>query len=201
MNKQEFLEQLRSRLSGVPAGDVDERLDFYSEMIDDSIEEGLSEEEAVSQVGTVNDVARQIIGEIPLSKIVKENVKPKRRLRAWEIVLLVLGSPVWVSLLIAAVSVVLSLYISLWAVIISFWAVFLALAVSAVYSVISGVVCLVMGYGFVGLAMFGAALCCAGLAIFAFFGCKAASKGTVKLTKFIALKIKSLFIRKGENNE
>ena len=66
MNKQEFLEQLRSRLSGVPAGDVDERLDFYSEMIDDSIEEGLSEEEAVSQVGTVNDVARQIIGEIPL---------------------------------------------------------------------------------------------------------------------------------------
>ena len=106
MNKQEFLEQLKGRLSGLPAADVDERLDFYSEMIDDSIEEGLSEEEAVSQVGTVNDVARQIIGEIPLSKIVKENVKPKRRLRAWEIVLLVLGSPGWVSLLIAAVSVV-----------------------------------------------------------------------------------------------
>ena len=52
-----------------------------------------------------------------------------------------------------------------------------------------------------GLAMFGAALCCEGLAIFAFFGCKAASKGTVRLTKFIALKTKSLFIRKGENNE
>ena len=151
MNKQEFLEQLKGRLAGLPAADVEERLEFYSEMIDDSIEEGLSEEEAVSQVGTVNDVARQIIGEIPLSKIVKENVKPRRKLRAWEIVLLVLGSPVWVSLLIAAVCIILSLYISLWAVIISFWAVFLALAVSAVYSVISGVVCLVMGYGYTAL--------------------------------------------------
>ena len=33
----------------------------------------------------------------------KEIMKLKRHLRAWEVVLLVLGSPIWLSLLIAAV--------------------------------------------------------------------------------------------------
>ena len=42
MTKNEFLEQLRRGLSGLPMEDIDERLNFYSEMIDDRIEEGLS---------------------------------------------------------------------------------------------------------------------------------------------------------------
>lgn len=201
MNKQEFLEQLRIRLEGFPQSEVEERLSFYSEMIDDRVEDGLPEEEAVSQVGTVDEVADQIVAEIPLSKLVKEKVKPKRKLRAWEIVLIVLGSPIWASLLIAAICIALSVYISLWSIIISLWSVVLALAVSAVYGLISGVVCFVMGYGYAGLAILGAALFCAGLAIFAFFGCKAASKGIIKLTKKLASGIKSLFKRKGESND
>ncbi len=43
MNKQAFLTQLRKGLSGLPQEDIEERLAFYSEMIDDRIEEGLSE--------------------------------------------------------------------------------------------------------------------------------------------------------------
>ena len=34
MNKQEFLMKLRKALSGLPKDDIDERLTFYSEMID-----------------------------------------------------------------------------------------------------------------------------------------------------------------------
>ena len=48
MGKQEFLAQLRKGLQGLPQEDIEERLTFYSEMIDDRMEEGLSEEEAVS---------------------------------------------------------------------------------------------------------------------------------------------------------
>ena len=47
MNKQEFLDELRKGLCGLPENDVDERLDFYSEMIDDLTEDCLSQEEAV----------------------------------------------------------------------------------------------------------------------------------------------------------
>ena len=43
MKKLEFILALRNRLSCLPQDEVDERLAFYSEMIDDSMEEGLSE--------------------------------------------------------------------------------------------------------------------------------------------------------------
>ena len=46
MSKQEFLEQLRRGRSGLPREDIEERLTFYSEMLEDRMEEGLSEEEA-----------------------------------------------------------------------------------------------------------------------------------------------------------
>ena len=52
MTKREFLAQLRKGLSGLPQDDIEERLTFYGEMIEDRKEEGLSEEEAVSAVGS-----------------------------------------------------------------------------------------------------------------------------------------------------
>ena len=99
MNKQEFLTQLSKGLSGLPQEDREERISFYSEMIDDRIEDGLSEEEAVAAIGSVDDIARTILAETP---VVPQPAKQRRRLRWWEITLLVLGSPLWVSLLIAA---------------------------------------------------------------------------------------------------
>ena len=45
MNKQEFITSLYNRLSGLPQNDIENSIEFYSEMIDDRIEEGLTEEE------------------------------------------------------------------------------------------------------------------------------------------------------------
>ena len=165
-------------------------------MIDDRVEEGASEEEAVAGVGTVEEVASQIVAEVPLTKIVKEKIKPKRTLKAWEIVLIVLGFPVWFPLLVAAGAVMLSLYIVVWAVIISLWAIELSLAVSAAASVASAVAYFASGSPVTGIAMIGAACVLAGLSIFMFFGCLAASKGILWLTKKFALWVKSLFIGK-----
>lgn len=131
MSKQEFLERLQNGLHGLPKEDIDERLMFYSEMIDDRAEEGLSEEQAVSAVGDVEEIVRQVIADTPLAKIAKERIKPKRRLKAWEITLLAIGSPIWLSLGIAAAAVVLALYVSVWSVVVSLWAVFVSLAASA----------------------------------------------------------------------
>ena len=129
MNKQEFLDGLRKGLSGLPQDDIEERLTFYGEMLDDRIEEGLSEEEAVAAAGSVNEIVRQTVADIPLAKIAKERIKPKRRLKAWEIVLLALGSPIWLSLGVAAAAVIFALYVTVWSVIASFWSVFASLAV------------------------------------------------------------------------
>ena len=63
MKKSEFIEALRGRLQGIPREDLEERLAFYEEMIDDRIEDGLSEEEALAAVGSVESVAEAILQE------------------------------------------------------------------------------------------------------------------------------------------
>ncbi len=196
MNKQEFIIALRKGLSGLPQDEIEERLTFYSEMIDDRIEEGLSEEDAVSAVGSAEEIVNQAVADIPLVKIAKERIKPKRRLKAWEIVLLALGSPIWLSLGIAVAAVILSVYISLWAVIISLWAVFASFIICAAGSVPAGIIFIKNANKISGAVMLLGGIVCAGLSIFMFFGCKAVTKGTLILTKKIALRIKSCFIRK-----
>ncbi len=198
MSKQEFLAQLRIGLSGLPQKDIDEHLTFYGEMIEDRIEEGLTEEEAVSAVGSVEEIVAQIVAETPFTTIAKERIKPKRQLKAWGIVLLALGSPIWFSLGIAAVAIIISLYISLWSVIISLWSVFGALTGSSFGITVIGVVLAFMGNMPTGIALTGAGIVCAGLSIFMFFGCKAATKGILILTKKIAVCIKNCFIKKEE---
>ncbi len=196
MRKQDFLHTLKKRLSGLPRADIEERLAFYGEMIDDRIEEGLSEEEAVADIGSVEDIVSQIISDTPLAKIAKERIKPKRTLRVWESVLLILGSPIWLSLCIAAFAVLLSVYVVIWSVLISVWAVFVSLAACGVGGIAAGTFLLFSGQGLSGFAMMGAGILCAGLAIFLFFGCKAATKGVALLTKKLTLGIKMCFINK-----
>lgn len=196
MNKQEFLAELRKGLHGLPQNDIEERLTFYNEMIDDRMEEGLTEDAAVSEIGTVNEVVSQIVTETPLSKIVKEKVRPKRTLRVWEIVLLALGSPIWLSLLIAALAVIFAVYVTAWSVIVALWASELALAVSSIGSILSAVIFAFQVNGIVAIAVLGAGIAFAGLSIFLFFGCKETTKGILFLTKKMILGIKSLFIGK-----
>lgn len=198
MNKQEFLAQLHKELSGLPQDEVEDRLIFYHEMIEDQMEEGLSEEEAVSAVGSVDEIVAQVVSDIPLAKIAKERIRPKRRLGAGEIILLVLGSPIWLSLGIAIFALILLLYISLWAAIISLWAVFVSLTVCAIGGILTCVIFATDGNGASGVAMLAAGIVCAGLSIFLFFGCRGATKGALVFTKKMAIWTKNCFIRKEE---
>ena len=196
MTKTEFVLELTSKLSPLPWEEIEDRISFYVEMIDDRMEEGLSEEEAVAVVGSVDEIAAQIIAEIPLAKLVKEKIKPKKSLRTWEIVLLAVGSPLWIPLLIAAFAVVISIYISLWAVVISLWAVFVSFIGGMIGSIAAGIVFAVGGNVPAGIAMIGAGILLAGLAVFVFFGCKAATKGSVKLVGKLIKGIKRGFVKK-----
>ena len=198
MRKQEFLAELRTGLSGLPQNDIEERLTFYGEMIDDRVEEGLTEEDAVSDIGTVDEVVSQTVAEIPLTRLVKERARSKRTPHAREIALLILGSPLWLSLLIAALAVILAAYIVVWSVIVSLWAADVSLAAGTLESAISAVLFAVRGNALTAIAMLGAGIFCAGLSIFLFFGCKEVTKGTLLLTRKTAWGMKSLLIGKEE---
>ena len=107
-----------------------------------------------------------------------------------EIVLIVLGSPIWLALLISAFAIVLSLYAVMWSLVISVWAVFVTLALGAPLAIVLGVIYLT-GANTAGAAFAaGSALLLLGLAIFTFFGALYATRGTLKLTKRIIFSVK-----------
>lgn len=198
MTKQVFLAELRKKLRGLPERDIEDRLTFYDEMIDDRKEEGLSEAEAVAAIGSIDQIARHAIADTPLIKIAQERIRPKRSLKAWEITLLAVGSPVWLSLAIAAVAVLCAVYVSLWSAVAALWAAFGVFAVGAVASVPVCVIFIVGGSGASGVALLAAGMVCAGLSVLTFYGCMATTKGIIKLTKAIAVWVKMLVIKKEE---
>ena len=114
------------------------------------------------------------------------------------IVLLVLGSPIWLSLGIAAAAVILALYVSLWSVIVSLWAVFGSLAVCAAGSVPMCLFLVAGGSGASGIVTLSAGIICAGLSILMFYACKETTGCILLLTKKFAVWLKNCFIKKEE---
>lgn len=198
MTKLQFILELRDKISSLPKADIEEHLTFYSEMIDDRMEEGLSETQAVEEIGSVDEIAKQIIDETSNANFQKEPMKSKRKLKAWEIVLLVLGSPVWLSLLIALAAVIGAVYISWWAVVISLWAVFCSV-IACSLNIFVGIFGIAFGgFGLSGIFLIGIGIFCIGASLFLFFGCKMSSKLTVKYTIKLTLAIKNCFVKKEE---
>lgn len=195
MTKQEFIDALREKLSGLPKQEVDERIDFYSEIIDDMLEDGLSEADAVKKIGAPQDVAFKIAEEIPLGKIIKSKIRRKKR-SATEIMLLAIGSPIWGSLLISVLAVIFSIYVSLWAVVISLWASELSFAVGAPCGLFLGCILAFNGEGVFGIFIISSGLCLAGFSILFFFVCRLATRGMIILTKRIVSSIKRCFVGK-----
>jgi uncharacterized membrane protein len=124
MTKKEFLSRLRRRLRRLPTAELRERIGFYSEIIDDKIEEGLSEAEAVAEAGNIDEIADQISEDIADAS---DGGKQRREVSAWQIVLLIVGSPVWLPILI-------SVFVVIWSVVLAIWAVEIPLYIIAFIS-------------------------------------------------------------------
>ena len=159
MNKGRFIRALSRRLRALPREERQTSLAYYTEMIQDHMEEGMSEEQAVAMLGNVDEIAAQILQSTP------DVPKAGKGRRVWMIVLLVLGSPVWLSLLIAALAVVASVFVVLWSMAASMYAVELSLAVCGPAGLVGlvvgclkgnaqqGVLLLSTGYAALGLAL------------------------------------------------
>ncbi len=143
-----------------------------------------------------NITVSNLIGEETES--VPTKIKVPRRLKAWEITVIAVGAPLWLPLLIAAAIIALSLYASVWAIIISLWAAFGAFIGCFLGGIVAGPILIFKGNAPSGLAILTAGIVCAGLAIFMFYGCKAATTGILMLTKKIVIWTKNRFVKKEE---
>lgn len=199
MSKEQFLAAIRQRLNGLPQSDIDRSLEYYAEMIDDRIDDGMSPEEAVAAMGSVDEIVSQILLDTPLPKLVKATVGPKRSLEFWEILLLVLGSPVWLTLLFAAGVALLMVYIAIWMVVIALVITVFALAAAAIAVVIVCIWLALHGEPMPALLLLGTGLICTGITLLFSLTLKAAVSGTVKVSKKFIRWMKTQFIRKGES--
>lgn len=195
MNKAAFSDELRRHLKSLPNAERNQHIEYYEEMIEDRMEDGLSEEEAVAALGTVSNIAIQILGDSPQ--------KSPRKFRIWEIVLIVLGSPLWLSLLIciaaAVLCIVLSIvtvYLILWVCIATLYCGVLALVAGCAAAILGSISYLINAITAPGILFLGGALVCIGCAVLLFFLCNRLSVLLWKVGKWTATKTIGIFRRK-----
>ena len=75
MNKTEFIEQLKKALTGLSEEDIRKSTDYYEEMIEDRMEDGISEEEAVNGLGSIESIRSSLIFSLA-SRGISEKVTP-----------------------------------------------------------------------------------------------------------------------------
>lgn len=110
MNKTIFLKELGFHLQKMKNTDKDRFISFYDEMISDYMEDGMTEEDAVIKVGTPKMVAEELLESYDTVKI---NM-PMTSSRIINIILLILGFPLWGSLVLAGILLLASSYIVIW---------------------------------------------------------------------------------------
>ena len=194
MKKAEFLDILRKELAGLPKDDLQSRISFYEEAIADRMDEGKSEEEAIADLGSIDEIVKQIAEDTSLVKLVKEKTRPRRRLRVFEIILLILGFPLWFPLLMVGLVLLLVGYLLIWVLVLVTYTVEVSLSLAGIGSIIC-----FFGYltnGEMNLTSLGSGLSAIGAAILFVFACIWATKGTLKLSQAIVLSIKRSFMKK-----
>lgn len=198
MRKEEFLAEVKERLAGLPAQELEKSLEYYREMIEDRIEDGMEEEEAVAEMGSVEEAAEEILRGTPLPKLVKTKMKLSRTLRIWEIVLLIAGAPVWLPLLVCVVVMFLTCYVVLGTMIFVMHAVNFSLAAAGVGGIALGVLQFILRHGLGGGFFLGAGLFCAGASVLMFFGVNHLDRVLVGTTKRFGLWVKRQFLSRIE---
>lgn len=205
ITKKEFLALLKNALIGLSPQEISESINFYNEMISDRMEDGLSEEEAVAEIGSVSKIAAQIKAE-KSSHVIEKPAAPKTKKRsATSLTLIILGSPIWISLLAALFAVIVSVFVTVLSVgaaliitaivlaivtvVLSWtlWIVISALEISLLAVAVSGLVCFVP-YALTdrlihGTFILGASLVCSGLSVLAFPLCRKTLPLLISFTK------------------
>ena len=168
MNKKQFCTLLENELRlYLSSKEVYKTLNFFKEMIDDRVDEGLSEEQAISQLGNIDDIVGQILDEHNIKKRQKKLVWrfiPQKTPSAANIIIAILLFPIWITIFSLVASfflVFISLIFSLVVSIIAFFVGGIALILKAPFYLIyekNIAYCLdTLGFGFIitGIGLIG----------------------------------------------
>lgn len=199
MNKIEFINELKIRLSTLPQSEIDKSVSYYDEIISDRIEDGMTEEEAIMGLSDIDKIVSDIMHDMTLPTLMKARLndsKEKASNKTLWIILVIIGSPIWFPILLAFGIVLLSIYIVAWSIILTIYIVEVAFAFSCIFGIIGGIVTVFTGNVQAGIYIFGTSLVLGGLSILLFKPIILLTKEFARFTAFIAKKTKTLFIKK-----
>ncbi len=198
-----FLYELSRRLQALNIAEVDTIIAFYAESIDDRIDGGLTEEQAVAELGNMDNIVNEILSDMPqnappMQNNTSENAQKSSNKTLW-IVLAILGFPLWGPVLIAVTAVIFSLFVALWSLVLSLCLVPVILAFTGVALFVAGIFLFGIN-AYTAFALLAAALILIGIALMLISLMVLAIKGAAALTKLSANGIKGAFVKKSADN-
>ena len=186
MKRKEFNKRLRKNLKRVGKTEREEVVNYYNEMIDDRIESGKTEEEAIAELGLPEDLAKKTLNEnVPDVKPNGEASESKNRgMTALVIALVIVCSPVLLSLVICAAAIALGLVVAALSVVLSVIVACAGLAVGGIVVAVYGVCAIFGDFGY-GLMNIGGGLFASALGALAIIGLYALFKRIFKRRKIV----------------
>ena len=197
MTKNAYLSELADRLRQLPQSEIDKSIAYYSEIIEDRMEEGCSEEEAVNGLEAPVTAAERILQDAPLGMLVRERIRPQQAVSGWIIALLVIGFPVWFPLLLAAAGIVFAMYVVDWSLVFAFFASTFAVGTASLAVLITAFVRAGEGAGMI-FALLGVGLLGIGCFILMGLATWMAASGVVRLTAALIRSLKMKLIHGGK---
>ncbi len=189
MTKNEFTEELKSRINHLPKSERKKLLQYYYEMISERMEEGMTEAQAIDALGNLDELFAEFP---PAKKEPKKGIK----LRAWHIIMLIIGAPLWIPLIAVMLCLVLAFYIVIWALVICFYVVFVALAASGFAITMASFISIFYGGAPYFFLLFGAGAVVSGFAILWLLVCNLFAKAMAKVTAKTAKGLFRFFFKK-----
>ncbi len=172
MNKSKFLKKLYRKLYFFSKGERQSIVDYYSEIIDDLIENGKSEESAVYELESPEVIASNY-----RKQRKTEWIDSGKKIPTWFWVTLIAGAPIWIGLIAAIIGIVVGISCALIGVSVGF-------TVGGLVAAVYGVITIFTDFAF-GLSTFGTG-------IFLFALGLLITLGIIWLLKKIIVKIKRL---------
>lgn len=159
MNRVEFIGILDVELAALKRVEREKFITYYEEIIDDYMENGFEEEAVIEKIGNPKIIAKNILSEQDTVDI----KVPLTNSKVINMILLILGFPLWGSLLFAGLMLILSALILVWCIPFTTGVSALAFFAAGLFSIVAtpfmmadvlsvGVVQLGVGIGSIGVS-------------------------------------------------
>lgn len=191
MTKSTFIENLRVLLKSINEDERNKFISYYEEIFDDYMENGFTEEEVINKIGSPESIANSILEEQD-----SLNIKvPSFNSKILNTVLLILGFPLWGSLLLTVALIILSIYIIIFCVPFTTGVMSVSFFGAGLFGVIASLFLMFDGLA-LGIVQLGVCISLIGASILLGIITLYVSKKVMSITSKLTLKIVKSFKRK-----